>query len=127
VEATNITVFPYAQSGSNTFKVRLDLPASVSGLFPGMYVKTAFMVGKQKRLTVPQQAVVFRSEVTGVYVVDKDGKLTFRHIRLGEKLADNRVAILAGLEQKEQIAIDPIAAGAALKQQMQNSEESNGE
>lgn len=127
VEATNITVFPYAQSGSNTFKVRLDLPASVSGLFPGMYVKTAFMVGKQKRLTVPQQAVVFRSEVTGVYVVDKDGKLTFRHIRLGEKLADNRVAILAGLDQKEQIAIDPIAAGAALKQQMQNSEESNGE
>lgn len=127
VEAAHITVFPYAQSGSNTFKVRLDLQANVSGLFPGMYVKTAFIVGKQKLLAIPQQSVVFRSEVTGVYVVDQDGKVTFRHIRLGEKLGDNTVAILAGLEQKEQVALDPIAAGAALKQQTQNSGERTGE
>ncbi len=127
VEAAHITVFPYAQSGSNTFKVRLDLQTNVSGLFPGMYVKSAFMVGKQRLLTIPQQAVVYRSEVTGVYVVNKDGVVSFRHIRLGEKLDDKSVAVLAGLEQKEQVALDPIAAGAVLKQQSQNSKERNGE
>ncbi len=127
VEATKLTVFPYAQPGSNTFKVRLELPQEISGLFPGMYVKTAFAVGTEKHLLIPQQAVVFRSEVTGVYVLDQEGRVSFRHIRLGEKIDDNSIAILAGLDQKEQVVLDPIAAGALLKQQANNSEESDGE
>ncbi len=124
IDAAGLTVFPYAQSGSNTFKVRLDLPAGVSGLFPGMYVKTAFVVGTQKHLAIPLQAVVFRSEVTGVYLVDQKGKITFRHIRLGEKIDPETAAVLAGLDKNEQVALDPIAAGALLKQQ---AEESSGE
>jgi RND family efflux transporter MFP subunit len=127
VETTKLTVFPYAQAGSNTFKVRLELPAKTSGLFPGMYVKTAFVVGNKKQLFVPQQAVVFRSEVTGVYVLDKAGKASFRHVRLGEKIGDKSIAILAGLDPKEQVALDPIAAGALLKQQSQTNKESSGE
>ncbi len=123
VEATDLTIFPYAQAGSNTFKVRLGLPASATGLFPGMYVKTAFPIGTQRHLLIPQQAVVFRSEVTGVYVLNREGRITFRHIRLGEKLGDGTVAILAGLDQGERVALDPVAAGAQLKQQVK---ETNG-
>jgi RND family efflux transporter MFP subunit len=123
VEATNLTIYPYAKADSNTFKVRLELPVGVSGLFPGMYVKTAFLVGSQKHLLIPQQAVVFRSEVTGVYVLNQGGKVSFRHIRLGEKTGDNEVAVLAGLDQGEKVALDPIAAGALLKQQVK---ETNG-
>lgn len=122
-EATDLTVYPYAQESSNTFKVRLELPAGVTGLFPGMYVKTSFLVGNQKQLLIPQQAVVFRSEVTGVYVLNKEGKVAFRHIRLGGKAGDEEVAVLAGLNQGEQVALDPIAAGALLKQQVK---EANG-
>ncbi len=121
VEAASLTVFPYAQPGSNTFKVRLGMQAGVTGLFPGMYVKTAFVVGTQKHLVAPLQAVVFRSEVTGVYVVDPEGKIGFRHIRLGEKIDTETVAILAGLDQNEMVALDPIAAGAMLKQQMKEA------
>jgi RND family efflux transporter MFP subunit len=127
VETTSLTVFPYAQAGSNTFKVRLELPSKTSDLFPGMYVKTAFTVGSKKHLFIPQQAVVFRSEVTGVYVVDQEATISFRHVRLGEKIGDTTVAILAGLDQNEQVALDPIAAGALLKQQAQESGESKGE
>ncbi len=127
IDAVNLTVFPYAQSGSNTFKVRLDLPADVSGLFPGMYVKTAFVVGAEKQLAVPRQAVVFRSEVTGVYVLDQDGNLSFRHIRLGKKIDDSTLAILAGLDSNELVALDPIAAGAMLKQQAQATGDNTGE
>lgn len=126
-ETTNLTVFPYAQAGSNTFKVRLDLTTKTPGLFPGMYVKTAFVVGSEKQLFVPQQSVVFRSEVTGVYVLNKVGRVSFRHVRLGGKIDDNSIAILAGLEPKEQVALDPISAGELLKQQAQASKESSGE
>lgn len=123
VEATSLTIYPYAKADSNSFKVRLELPKGVTGLFPGMYVKTSFLVGSQKHLLIPQQAVVFRSEVTGVYVLNKEGKAAFRHIRLGEKVGDNEVAVLAGLTQGEKVALDPIAAGAILKQQVK---EANG-
>ena len=123
VEAANLTIFPYAQAGSNTFKVRLGLPADASGLFPGMYVKTAFPIGTRRHLLIPQQAVVFRSEVTGVYVLNQKGKVSFRHIRLGEKIGDGTVAILAGLDQDEKVALDPVAAGTLLKQQVK---ETNG-
>ncbi|MEJ2528909.1 MAG: efflux RND transporter periplasmic adaptor subunit [Gammaproteobacteria bacterium] len=123
VEATDLTIYPYAQADSNSFKVRLQLPKGVTGLFPGMYVKTSFLVGSQKLLLIPQQAVVFRSEVTGVYVLNQKGKLSFRHIRLGQKVGDKEVAVLAGLAQGEKVALDPIAAGALLKQQVK---EANG-
>ncbi len=111
-----ITVFPFADLGSNTFKVRIDLAERVKDLFPGMFVKTGIVTGKKRELTVPKVAVVYRSEVTGVYVVDADGAIRFRQIRVGRVLGDDLV-VLAGLTEGEQVALDPIAAGVALKAQ----------
>jgi len=111
-----VTVFPYAELSSNTFKVRLDLPEGTKGLFPGMFVKTGFVTGEKRELVVPKQAVVYRSEVTGVYVLNGGRRLHFRQIRLGRDLGDALV-VLAGLTEGEQVALDPIAAGAALKAQ----------
>ena len=70
VEATEVTIFPYAHSASNTFRLRLELPEGQYGLYPGMFVKVAFVIGESQRLLVPTAALVRRSEVTGVYVVD---------------------------------------------------------
>lgn len=120
-ETRAITVFPFADLGSNTFKVRLDLPVTDGDhhqiLFPGMFVKTGFVVGEKSELTVPQQAVVHRSEVTGIYVVGEDGHVVFRHIRLGQTLPQ-RYVVLAGLTEGERVALDPISAGVALKSQI---------
>jgi RND family efflux transporter MFP subunit len=116
VQPERITVFPYADMGSNTFKVRLDLPGDLEDLFPGMFVKTGFVTGKKQELTVPKAAVVYRSEVTGVYVVDPDGGVHFRQIRVGRDHGDALV-VLSGLTAGETVALDPIAAGVALKAQ----------
>lgn len=116
VQPERITVFPYADMGSNTFKVRLDLPSDLVDLFPGMFVKTGFVTGKKDELTVPRDAVVYRSEVTGVYVVDPAGKVHFRQIRVGRKHGDELV-VLSGLMPGETVALDPIAAGVTLKAQ----------
>ena len=51
-----------------------------------------------------------RSEVTAVYVVDDEGRVGFRQIRLG-RAVDGGVVVLAGLGEGERVALDPIAAG----------------
>lgn len=116
VQPERITVFPFADMGSNTFKVRLDLPTEVEDLFPGMFVKTGFVTGKKEELTVPEAAVVYRSEVTGVYVVAADGGVHFRQIRVGRAHGEELV-VLSGLTVGETVALDPIAAGIMLKAQ----------
>ncbi len=117
IPVEKLTIFPFAHHGSNTFKVRLELPEGTPGMVPGMYVKGAFEVGTERELVAPQQAVVHRSEVTAVYVVGTDGRLTFRHIRTGHPHEDGTIGILAGLAEGEQVALDPVAATALLKQQ----------
>ncbi len=117
VAAQKITVFPIADHGSNTFKVRLDLPEGTTKLFPGMFIKTSFVTGTKEDLVVPDRAVVYRSEVTGVYVVVEDGRVRFRHVRIGHRSPDGYVLVLAGLMPGERVALDPIAAGVELKRQ----------
>ncbi len=115
VAARKVTVFPVADAGSGSFNTRIDLPPGQDGLFPGMYVKAAFVTGLARVLTVPSQAVVARSEVTGIYVLDQDGGISFRHIRPGRTLGNGRTTILSGLEAGERVILDPAAAVAALK------------
>lgn len=109
VEATKLTVFPEAAAASNTFRARIELPENATDLYPGMFVKVAFVVGEAERLLVPAEAVVNRGDVTAVYVIDASGRTSLRQIRPGHRF-DGKVEVLAGLSAKEQIATDPIAA-----------------
>jgi RND family efflux transporter MFP subunit len=111
IEATKITIFPEAATPSSTFRARLDLPPGALDLAPGMYVKVGLVVGEAERLLVPASAVVERSEVTGVYVIGPHGHVSLRYVRPGHRFGD-QMEILAGLAAGDQIALDPIAAGA---------------
>lgn len=116
VDTGEMTVFPYAETGSNSFEVRVVLTDRDPGLFPGMFVKTVFVTGEKRELTIPAAAVVYRSEVTGAYVVDEGGRIRFRLIRVGRPIGED-LTVLAGLSEGERVALDPIAAGVALKEQ----------
>lgn len=124
IQGQAITVFPYADPASNSFRVRVELAEGTQGLFPGMFVKAVFSVGTERRMLVPAEAVVYRSEVTAVYVVEPDGRIGFRHVRAGRQTPDGMIEILAGLEAGERVALDPIAAGVRLREQ--RSEPGNG-
>jgi membrane fusion protein, multidrug efflux system len=113
VEATKITIFPEAATPSSTFRARLDLPPGALDLAPGMYVKVGLVIGETQRILVPASAVVERSEVTGVYVIDAHGQVALRYVRPGHRVAD-KLEILAGLAPGERIALDPIAASARI-------------
>ncbi|MEQ1801181.1 MAG: efflux RND transporter periplasmic adaptor subunit [Gammaproteobacteria bacterium] len=109
IEATAVTIFPEADPATNTFRARVDLPANAADLYPGMFVKVGFVTGESPRLLAPKSAIVARSEVTAVYVVGGDGRISLRQVRLGGAFGD-RLEILAGLAAGERIALDPVAA-----------------
>jgi RND family efflux transporter MFP subunit len=111
IEATRLTIFPEAAGVSSTFRARLELPENATDLYPGMFVKVAFVIGEAERLLLPVQALVERGEVTAVYVVGADGQASLRQVRLGRRFED-KVEVLAGLARGERIATDPLAAGA---------------
>jgi RND family efflux transporter MFP subunit len=109
VVAERVTVFPYADPATHSFKVRVELPVADTGLQPGMTVKTAFKTGDTRHLWVPRSALVTRSEVTAVYVVDARNRVTLRQVRLGHREGEE-VEVLAGLSDGDRIAADPVAA-----------------
>lgn len=116
--ATQVSISPAASEGSHTFRTRVTLPEGDYQVFPGTLVKVAFKRGELEQLRVPASAVVQRSEVTGVYVVRPDHRIELRQVRLGELTPEQERTILSGLEAGERVALDPIAAGIALKERL---------
>ncbi len=120
--SSDITVSPYADPKAHSFRVRVTMSAAdPAGLYPGMLVKVGFATGTTEQLLIPAQALVRRSEVTAVYVVEPQGAVRFRQVRVGETQSDGRITILAGLSVGERVALDPVQAGEMLKAQPTDS------
>ncbi len=116
LDAGELVFFPYADPASGSFRVRVALDEGrASGLLPGMYVKVAVAAGEVERLLIPATAVRRRGELSAVYVVGERGRIALRQLRLGPVHRGGRVEVLAGLAAGERIALDPVAAGIALK------------
>jgi RND family efflux transporter MFP subunit len=113
VDVKSMTIVPQADPRTHTSRIRLDLPAEVRGVVPGVYARAHFVVGKAPRLLVPRAAVLRRSEVTGVYVVDSEGRARLRQVRLGSAGDEASVEVLAGLKPGERVALEPVKAGMA--------------
>ena len=111
VEVKSVTVVPSADPRTHTTQVRLDLPDDAKGLLPGVFARAHFVTGKAARLMVPRAAVLRRSEVTAVYVVDDKGAPRLRQVRIGTVSDEKSVEVLAGLRAGEKVALDPVKAG----------------
>ena len=110
-----VTLLPVADARTHTAKVRLDLPASTRGVIPGLFARAHFVTGEARKLIVPAAAVLRRSEVTAVYVVDAKGLPQLRQVRLGETAGDAGYEVLAGLKPGENVALDPVRAGLSAR------------
>lgn len=116
INASSIQVLPAIDEKTRVFQVRLGLPENLRDVYPGMFARAHFVIGRTQKLAIPASAVVRRSEVTAVYVVTPDKQIRLRQIRVGETATGRSVEVLAGLTPGEVIALDPLAAGIALKQ-----------
>jgi RND family efflux transporter MFP subunit len=111
IKADSSKVQPVADARTHSTQVRVYLPANEAGLYPGMFVRAHFVVGKVKKLVIPESAVLRRSEVVAAYVVDDKGVASLRQIRVGETAAEGLIEVLSGLKAGEKVALNPVKAG----------------
>jgi RND family efflux transporter MFP subunit len=109
-----VQVLPTVDAATHTVQVRLDLPPRTDGLSPGMFARAWLPLepgatSAAARLYVPAQAIVKRAEMTGVYVVNGEGRPLLRLVRVG-RTSGGRTEILSGVSAGERVALDPQAA-----------------
>lgn len=114
LESNDLRVPPSADPQTHSFKVLVNLPDGDHQLFPGTFVKIAFVTGEREQLLIPASSVSKRGEVSGVYVITENA-LEFRQLNLGSLTSNQTYPILAGASAGEKIAADPIAAANAYK------------
>lgn len=105
--AEKVTVFPYADPNSHSFKVRVEINAEGSQLFPGMWVKLNVPMGERTTIQVPSSAIIQKGELSGVYVKLGD-QYQLRQVRLGQTEGEH-VEVLSGLRNGENIVEDAYA------------------
>ena len=113
---------PTADAVSQTVEWRLELPTEAAKtLLPGQQVRVRFTVtnnagtnanaNKQSsRMIVPSTAVLRRGELTALYVVSGDA-FALKAVRLGAEQGESGVEVLAGLNENDLVALDPVKAG----------------
>jgi len=87
---------------SHQFLVKVVL-ADGNNAYPGMFAEVYFAVGVRPAVVVPDAALLSRSGLMGVYVLDGTGIAHYRQVRTGER-TDAGVEILAGLAAGDVIA-----------------------
>lgn len=109
---TQVVILPTADAVSNMVKVRVALPQGLVSVRPGMFARAILTMtesANQEQIYVPSKAVIKRSELTAVYVVDGKGRPQLRQVRIGRRQGEN-YEVFAGLQAGDKVAIDPIAA-----------------
>jgi multidrug efflux system membrane fusion protein len=133
LQPTQIQLLPVVDAATHTSQLRLGLPADLKGVAPGAFARVwlpalgtgvsmgtgagasagagagAGLAAQAPRLYVPASAVVRRAEMTGLYVVNAQGLVLLRQVRLGN-LKGELVEVLSGVSQGEKVATNPQAA-----------------
>ena len=113
---------------SRTLLTELQVPNETGELFPGAYALITLQVNDNTGiLTIPSNALLFRSEGATVGVVDADSKVEIRKITINLNLGD-KLEISQGLSETDQVIVNPsdsLANGMTVKilNQKQTSKE----
>jgi len=103
---------------SRTLLTELQVPNETGEFFPGAYALITLQVNDNTGiLTIPSNALLFRSEGATVGVVDADGKVEIRKITINLNLGD-KLEISQGLSETNQVIANPsdsLANGMTVK------------
>jgi RND family efflux transporter MFP subunit len=92
---------------SRTLLTELEVPNKTHELLPGAYAQiTLKLVGDTGLVTIPSNALLFRSEGPSVGVVHPDGKVEIRKVVINRDLGD-KLQISEGLTESDQVIINP--------------------
>jgi multidrug efflux system membrane fusion protein len=109
-----VEVLPAADAATHTQTVRTELAPGLADVLPGQFARLWLPgdAGLRGGVWVPASAVVRRAEMTGLYVLDTQGRPLLRQVRLG-RTQGGEVEVLAGVSAGERVATDPQAAARA--------------
>lgn len=91
-----------ADPGTHQFLVKVSIENG-NGIRPGMFAEVGFRTGSRQALLVPRAAVLHRSGLTGIYLLDSNNITHYRQIRLGATSGES-VEAVAGLKDGDRIA-----------------------
>jgi multidrug efflux pump subunit AcrA (membrane-fusion protein) len=109
---TVVEIVPASDPASRTYlvKISIALPSGNQQIIrSGLYGKARFITGQTQAITIPRKAVVENGQLTSVYVVDQSGIARMRLVRTGKTYSE-RVEMLSGLKEGEQIVVDGVEA-----------------
>jgi RND family efflux transporter MFP subunit len=95
-------IVPVVDPVTRSFFVKVDVKDG--SLRSGLYARVLIPEGRRQALLVPKAAIVEKGQLTGVYVVDDQGVMTYRMVRAGRSFGD-RVELLSGVRDGETIAV----------------------
>lgn len=105
---TVVEIVPASDPSSRTYLVKISIAVPGGNqqiIRSGLYGKARFVTGQTQAITIPRTAVVERGQLTSVYVVDQSGIARMRLVKIG-KTYNDRVEVLSGLGEGEQIVVD---------------------
>jgi len=93
--ATIDIVYPVIEPTSHTFPAKLRIPNKSLKLRPGMYAKTRMVVGMDRALVVPYQAVLKLTGSNDRYVfIDEGGVAKRVFVKLGQRF-DDKIEVIS--------------------------------
>ncbi|MFH1843881.1 MAG: efflux RND transporter periplasmic adaptor subunit [bacterium] len=92
-----------ASPGSRTYEIEANL-ANDGRLRSGMFARVLVPVGRRDAIVVPEQSLVSRGQLRGVFVVDAENTAHLRWIRIGRSF-DGEVEIISGLASEETVVL----------------------
>jgi len=92
---------------TRTLLTQLEVPNENGELLPGAYVQIVLhLQGETHTVTVPSNALLFRSEGASVGVVRADGTVEIRKITISRDLGD-KLEVSQGLSDADQVIVNP--------------------
>ncbi len=109
-------IMPAADAATHTFTVKVTLPdADISS---GLAGRAEIPGASVDRLVIPSSAVHRRGGLELVVVRDADGTARTRAVTTGNPVGDDRVEVLSGLAEGDQVVVDapgPVADGTPVE------------
>jgi RND family efflux transporter MFP subunit len=116
LDGTVEEIVPSADPTTHTFTVKVGLPGSA--LPTGLSGRARIAGDMTDRLVVPTSAIHRRGGLELAVVRSEDGTARTRAVTTGESLDGDRIEVLSGLDEGEQIVVDipgPVADGTPLE------------
>ena len=99
-------VSPTVDNASRTFGVEVTLANADGRVLPGMFGRVELSLGTERRVVVPDKAVVKQpgSGNQYVYVYNPDGTVSYNQVQLGQRLGDS-YELISGVESGSTVVV----------------------